>query len=43
MAKGKLPSTRTTKPLGNQAISSLVIPYKVKEGSKARKEEAMIE
>jgi hypothetical protein len=36
-AKATLSDARTTKPPRNQAIASLVIPYKVKEGSKARK------
>jgi hypothetical protein len=35
----QLSTHETSKPPRNQAIASLVIPYKVKEGSKARKEE----
>jgi hypothetical protein len=35
----QLPTHGTTKPPRNQASERLVIPYKVKEGSKARKEE----
>jgi hypothetical protein len=30
----QLPTTKTTKPPRNQAFKRLVIPYKVKEGSK---------
>jgi hypothetical protein len=37
--QGKLSAHGTTKPLGNQTSKPLVIPYRVKEGSKARKEE----
>jgi len=39
MAKAKLSDTRTIKPPRNQASKRPVIPVRVKEGSKARKEE----
>jgi hypothetical protein len=39
MATRKLSDTMTSETLGNQTSKRLVIPYKVKEGSKARKEE----